>query len=221
MLNRLSSVLRSTLQSSFQRRRIVMTVIGVCVTGVAAGFLKQAALGVDPFQCLCNGIHHVLPISYGTLYMFINLAFLIVAFLLNRHYIGLGTLINMFFLGYIIDGTEKLLIAMIPAPTFGIRLFYLIFGFVIVCIAASMYFTANMGVSTYDAIALHLAAKKVGPFRLIRIITDVLCVLTGFILGWKPGLGTIALALGTGPLISFFNDHFASKLLYGKEHQAA
>lgn len=209
------------LQSSFQRRRIIMTVIGVCVTGVAAGFLKQAALGVDPFQCLCNGIHHVVPISYGTLYVFINLAFLIVAFLLNKRYIGLGTLINMFFLGYIIDGTENLLMSIIPAPTFGIRLFYLIFGFVVVCIAASMYFTANMGVSTYDAIALHLAAKKVGPFRLIRIITDVLCVLTGFILGWKPGLGTIALALGTGPLISFFNDHFAYKLLHGKNQQAA
>lgn len=221
MFHRLFSALRSTLQSSYQRRRILMTVIGVCVTGVAAGFLKQAALGVDPFQCLCNGIHHVIPISYGTLYVFINLAFLIVTFLLNKHYIGLGTLINMFFLGYIIDGTENLLMSLVAVPSLGLRLFYLIFGFIIVCIAASMYFTANMGVSTYDAIALHLAARKVGPFRLIRILTDVLCVLCGFVLGWKPGIGTIALALGTGPLISFFNDHFATKLLRGKEQQTA
>ena len=204
-----------------KRRRLIMTIVGVCVTGIAAGMLKQAAFGVDPYQCMCNGLHQVIPMSFGTLYMLINLATLVVVYFLNRHYIGIATLINMFLLGYIIDGTEQLLMSFIPAPSIGVRVLYLLAGIVIVCFAASLYFTADLGVSSYDAIALHLAAKKVGPFRFIRIATDCLCVLTGFLLGWKPGVGTILLALGTGPLISFFNDHCAKPMLYGKEQAQA
>lgn len=215
MFERICAVIRSYLRPGYERRRVLMTIVGVCVTGIAAGFIKCAAFGVDPYQCLCNGIHNVIPISYGTLYMLINLATLILVLFLNWRYIGLGTLINMFLLGYIIDGTEQLLLMLAPSPSVALRLVYLAAGFVIVCFAASMYFAANMGVSTYDAIALHLAAKKVGPFRIIRIITDCLCVLTGFVLGWMPGIGTIIFALGTGPLISFFNDHFATPLLNG------
>ena len=215
MAQRILSALRSYLRPGYVRRRLLMTIVGVCVTGIAAGLIKRAAFGVDPYQCLCNGIHNVFPIAYGTLYMIINFVTLLVVLVLNRRYIGLGTLINMFLLGYIIDGTEQLLIFLAPAPSVGLRVFYLIAGFVIVCFAASMYFAANMGVSTYDAIALHLAAKKVGPFRIIRIITDFLCVFTGFVLGWMPGIGTIAFAIGTGPLISFFNDHFSTPLLNG------
>lgn len=216
MFERILSALRPYLRPGFERRRLLMTIVGVCVTGVAAGLIKRAAFGVDPYQCLCNGIHNVIPISYGTLYMLINFVTLLLVLILNKHYIGLGTLINMFLLGYIIDGVEQLLILLAPMPSVGLRLFYLAAGFVIVCFAASMYFAADMGVSTYDAIALHLAAKKVGPFRIIRIITDFLCVLTGFVLGWMPGFGTIAFAIGTGPLISFFNDHFSTPLLHGK-----
>lgn len=216
MFERIVSALRSCLRPGYQRRRVLMTIVGVCVTGIAAGFIKTAAFGVDPYQCLCNGIHNVFPISYGTLYMLINFVTLIAVFLMNRHYIGLGTLINMFLLGYIIDGMENFLLFLAPVPSVGLRLFYLAAGFVIVCFAASMYFAADMGVSTYDAIALHLAAKKLGPFRIIRIITDFLCVFTGFVLGWMPGVGTIVFAIGTGPLISFFNDHFSTPLLDGK-----
>lgn len=216
MFSKLQAALRSYMTPGLQRRRLIMTVVGVCVTGIAAGMLKQAAFGVDPYQSMCNGLHNVIPMSFGTLYMLINLVTLIVVFFLNKHYIGIATLINMFLLGYIIDGTEMLLMSIVPDPSFGMRVFYLIAGVIVVCFAASLYFTADLGVSTYDAIALHLAAKKVGPFRVIRIATDCLCVLCGFLLRWMPGVGTIIMALGTGPLISFFGDHFAKPMLYGK-----
>lgn len=217
MDTKIAALIRPFFQPGLQRRRLLMAIVGVCVTGVAAGMIKLAAFGVDPYQCLCNGLHNVIPISFGTLYMFINLATLILVFFLDKHYIGIATLINMFILGYIIDGTEQLLLLLAGNPGIVLRVAYMIGGIVIVCFAASLYFTADLGVSTYDAIALFLTAKKVGPFRFIRIATDCLCVLTGFVLGWKPGVGTIILAFGTGPLISLFNDICAKPMLYGRE----
>ena len=40
-----------------------------------------------------------------------------------------------------------------------------------------MYFTADLGVSTYDAVTLILTERKLGKFRYLRITTDVICVI--------------------------------------------
>lgn len=209
------STIRKYLQPGYERRRMLMTVIGVCVTGMSVGLFKVAAFGVDPYQCLCNGLNNVIPISFGTLYMLINLLTLIVVLIVDRQYIGLGTFINLFLLGYIIDGSETVLTALLGTPSMAVRIACICIGMIILCFAASLYMTANMGVSTYDFIAMHLAAKKVGPFRFLRIGTDVLCVVIGTVCGCMPGVGTILTAFGTGPLISFFSDIFSKPLLNG------
>ena len=86
--------------------------------------------------------------------------------------------------------------------------------------------TADLGVSTYDAVAIVMAEKwKWGKFKYIRIITDIVCVILGcvlFILAGNPfgkiptiaGIGTIVTAFFMGPLIEFFNVHIARPILY-------
>lgn len=213
----MQKTLRAYLKPGVQRRRALLTVLGVCATGVAAGMIKRSAFGVDPFQCLMNGLHNIIPIPFGTFYVLINLVMLLIVFLMNRHYIGLGTLINLFFLGYILDAVEQLLTHLAPQPTLGLRIGYLLCGLVILCVGGSLYFTADLGVSTYDAYALHFSAKKPKTFRIIRIGTDLLCVISGLLLGWKPGVGTVICAFATGPLIAWCNEHIAIPLLKGAE----
>ena len=85
--------------------------------------------------------------------------------------------------------------------------------------------TADMGVSTYDAVAIVMSAKwKWGKFKYIRICTDLVCVLLGCLLfvlagnelGKIPtiaGIGTIITAFFMGPLIDFFNEKVAKPML--------
>ncbi len=216
MFERFLSVLKTCMQPGRQRRRVLMTLVGVCVTGVGAGLIQKAAFGVDPYMCLINGLHQVIPLSFGTLFLLVNLLTLVLIFIINKHFIGLGTVINMVLLGYIVDGTVQLCAYLVPNETIVIRIVYMALGFLIVCFSSSLYFTADMGVSTYDAIALHLTAKKVGPFRFMRILTDVTCVVAGLLLSWMPGVGTIICAFGMGPLVSFFNDRISIPMLEGK-----
>ena len=93
------------------------------------------------------------------------------------------------------------------------------------CIAASLYITADLGVSTYDAVALIIVNTwKKGKFRYVRIITDIVCILIGIatflISGGKiiqvptiVGIGTIITAFFMGPLIEFFNVYLSGKIL--------
>ena len=196
-----------------------MALFGMAVAGIAVGFFKRAFFGVDPFQCFCNGVNQVIPIGFGTLYMLINAVLLVIDFFLDRHYIGISTFINLFLVGYAAEFSENTLARLFGDLAMPGRILLLAIGIVISCVAAAFYYTADLGVSTYDAIPLHIADRKprlfgkVIPFRVIRIISDLICVTVGFALGFMPGIGTIVTALFMGPLISFFKKKLSDPLL--------
>ena len=95
-------------------------------------------------------------------------------------------------------------------------LIMLIIGITIMCLAAALYFTANMGVSVYDAVALCLSERTPIKFQFCRMGSDVICVVIGFIFGAQVGLGTIITMFFTGPLINMFQQILAIPLIRGR-----
>lgn len=206
-------------------RRIAMSLFGVIVCAISVGIFKIAALGVDPFQSFMAGLDAIVPIEFGTLYVITNAVLLLFALVFDRHYIGIATFINLFLLGYITQFTYEFLQTVIVDPSIAVRVICLITGVVIICFGSAFYMTADLGVSTYDAIALIICNTwKKGKFQYVRIITDIFCVVLGVILflisgGTKAqipaiaGIGTIITAFFMGPLIEFFNVHVSRPVL--------
>lgn len=210
-----------------------MSLSGVVICAVSVGVFKIAALGVDPFQSLMSGLDKLIPISFGTLYVIVNLLLLTFSLLVDCSKIGIATFINLFLLGYITELTYAFLQTVIVAPSMLMRAGCLTVGIVVMCFGSALYMTADLGVSTYDAVAIALAGKwKLAPFQFCRIGTDLVCVLAGagiFLLGGGSlgqiptiaGVGTIVTAFFMGPLIEFFNVRVARPMLSGPEkHQA-
>lgn len=93
---------------------------------------------------------------------------------------------------------------------------------VFTCLAAALYFTADLGVSAYDAIALIAAYQyRLLPFKYCRMITDGLCVLVGFLFNVTLGVGTIITALFMGPLNQWFRTHLAEPMLTHRQGAVA
>ena len=212
-------------------KRILMSVLGVIVGGISVGFFKLAAFGVDPFQSFMSGMEKLIPIDFGTLYVIVNACLLLFALVFDKHYINIATMVNLFLLGYVVDFSHNTLLTIFPEASIVVRIVCFIFGFVVLCFASSLYMTADLGVSTYDAIALILTNKwKLGKFKYIRIATDLVCVILGavlFILGKGKikdiptfiGVGTILTAFFMGPLIDFFNRKIAIPMLNKKNKE--
>jgi len=206
-------------------RRIFMSLFGVIICAISVGIFKIAALGVDPFQSLMSGLDKLIPISFGTLYVIVNLILLTFSLLVDRHNIGIATFINLFLLGYITEFTYSFLQTVFLEPSMLTRLLCLIVGIVIICFGSAFYMTADLGVSTYDAVAIVLAYKwKIAKFKFCRIATDLVCVIAGtviFLIGGGAlkevptivGIGTIITAFFMGPLIEYFNDKVARPFL--------
>lgn len=211
-----------------KNRRIMMSAAGVVICGISVGIFKIAALGVDPFQTFMGGLDKLVPIPFGTLYVIANVLLLTFSLVVDRRNIGLATFINLFLLGYITEYTYAFLQTIIVDPTMPVRAVCLLVGILVICVSSSLYMTADLGVSTYDAVAIVMARTwKVAPFRYCRIATDLVCVLTGcglYLLGGGAlreiptiaGVGTIVTAFFMGPLIEFFNVKIARPMLARK-----
>ena len=207
------------------KRRLLMSVLGVLISGLSVGLFKRASLGVDPFQSLMSGLDAVLPIRFGTLYVIVCALLLLFSLITDRRKIGIATLINLFFFGYVAEFSLGRLQNWFPDLSLTGRFVMLILGIVIMCFASAFYFTADMGVSVYDAISLIVSERqRKVPFRFCRIISDLVCVSLGTALcllsgmTWREvtgsvGIGTIITAFFMGPLIEFFKIHAAVPFL--------
>ena len=155
----------------------------------------------------------------------LNVILLLFSIFADRHNIGIATFINLFLLGYITQFSYDLLQKLFPDPSVAFRAVCLVIGIVVICFGSSLYMTADLGVSTYDAVAIVMSGKwKMGKFKYIRICTDLVCVIAGcllFVSAGNPishipriaGIGTIITAFFMGPLIEFFNEKFSRKML--------
>jgi len=210
------------------QKRLLMCIIGVMISGISVGFFKRAAMGVDPFQTFMSGLDALIPIEFGTLYVIANVCLLLFSLFADRHYIGLATMINLFLLGYVAQYSLELLLFLFPSASLIGQLVFLAIGIILSCFAASLYFVADLGVSTYDAVALIITETwKIGKFKYVRIITDLTCVIIGSILYYIAtkgfsgittivGIGTIITAFFMGPLIDVFSEKITKPMLYGK-----
>lgn len=206
-------------------RRILMSLFGVVICAISVGFFKHAALGVDPFQSLMAGLDALIPLDFGILYVIVNAILLIFSLVFDRKNIGIATFINLFLLGYITQFTMDILVVILPDPSLWVRIACLVGAIVVICFGSAFYMTADMGVSTYDAVAIVISRKwKWGKFQYCRIGADLVCVIAGcaiFLLAggtWKEiptiaGVGTIITAFFMGPLIEFFNVKIARPFL--------
>lgn len=195
-------------------KRILMAFTGVIITGISVGMFQAADLGTDPFTSFTTGLCNVIGLSFGVFYTILCACMLVFVFIVDKGYIGLATIFNLFGNGIIADITRSFIKSIVGNPSFLFKIVLLSLGIVIMCFAASLYFTADLGVSAYDAISKIMADKKIAQFRFCRIITDAICVIIGLVLKASVGIGTVITALFMGPLIQWFSVNFSEPLLY-------
>ncbi len=189
------------------RKRVGFMLIGVFLMGFFLSFLIKVDLGTDPCTFMNLTISRALGISFGNWQVIINCFLFIFVILFGRKFIGLGTLANMIFIGYIADFFCWVWEKTIPESYFTeFPSRAVIFAAALFCfiVAVSFYINANMGVSPYDAMPQIISERVLTriPFAIIRICYDFLVILVGVLFKGTPNIGIILMALFLGPIIS-------------------
>lgn len=196
------------------RKRLIVMVFGNIFLGMGISIFKFAGLGNDPFSGMAMALADLVGVQYANLLVVINLFIFILEFVFGRSFIGAGTLVNAFLLGYFTTFFYGLWTHFFALPhNLIVQIPIMLIGTVVTGFGVSMYQTPNVGASPYDSLSL-IMTKRIPKISYFwnRIFTDAICALICFMAGGIVGLGTLVSALGLGPVIDFFNVHFTRKL---------
>lgn len=186
-------------------RRLWLCLFGVLFMGVFVSLLIETGFGQDPFSFFNLALSARVPLSFGTCELLENAVMFVFVFLVRREFIGIGTLTNMIFIGYISDFCRWVYRRTLPEGVFLGPARIPVFLVTILCfvLACALYMNADLGVAPYDALPIMLT-QKLGklPFRFVRMAFDFSVIGLGMLLGGRPTIGNILIALLLGPVVS-------------------
>jgi uncharacterized membrane protein YczE len=176
-------------------RRWLQLFGGLLVYGFSAALLIEAALGIDPWDVLHQGISRNTGISIGTVTIGVGVLVLL-GWIPLKQRPGLGTVANAIVIGLAMDLSLNLL----PTPDVtAARVVFLGLGIVFNGIATGLYIGAGMGPGPRDGLMTGIAARG-HSIRVVRTGLEVTVLALGWALGGNVGIGTVAYALLIGPI---------------------
>lgn len=175
--------------------RIVLLFGGLALYGLSDGLLVLAALGLDPWDVLHQGLSRTFGLQVGTWAIIIG-AVVLLAWIPLRQRPGLGTACNVVCVGLAINAT----LAIVPAPHgVALRTAVLIGAVIANGVATGAYIGAGLGPGPRDGLSTGIAARGV-PLRRVRTVIELVVLGVGWLLGGSVGVGTVVYALAIGPI---------------------
>ncbi len=180
--------------------RFAQLVAGLCVFGLGAALMVRVHLGLDPWNVFHQGLASRTVLSLGTISILSGIVVMLLWIPL-RQKPGLGTICNILLIGLSMD----LFLWLIPdIEGWPLRIAGLIAGLVLTGLGTAAYIGAGMGTGPRDGLMLGLNRKFGWSIRISRMLVEVVVLISGWLLGGVVGVGTVAFALGIGPLVQFF-----------------
>ena len=175
--------------------RFAQLAVGLVLYGVSASMLVLAALGLDPWDVLHQGLSRQFGLGIGT-WAVIASVFVLALWWPLRQRAGVGTVANAVVVGLVMN----VVLGTFDTPdALGARVALLLGGVVLNGIATGMYIGAGMGPGPRDGLTTGLADRG-HSIRVVRTAIEVTVLVAGFALGGTVGIGTLLYALAIGPI---------------------
>lgn len=191
--------------------RVVLLLIGLWIAHLGVTLFLQTNLGSDPFNVFVQGLFRAIlwpewaGMTHGRVHLLVSLLIMVVLLVVDRSYVGIGTVLCMALGGPIID-VYTLWLAPFLNETLplAVRLPLLAVGCVILAFGMTIVIRSQAGTGPNDLVAVVLSDKSGKPFGPVRIGVDLTFALVGFALGGVVGIGTIICAFLVGPAAQLF-----------------
>ncbi|HEU4321885.1 MAG TPA: hypothetical protein VFS21_01940 [Roseiflexaceae bacterium] len=182
---------------SFVSARWARLLAGLALFGIGIALMVRSRLGLSPWEVLHQGITLHTGIPIGTVSIAMGLPLLLLWLPLGQRP-GWGTLLNIVLIGLITD----LSLLVLPATeSLAARAALVTVGIAMIGLGSGLYLGADMGAGPRDGLMMGLARRTGLSVRLIRTAIELSVLAAGWLMGGTVGIGTVAFALGIGPVV--------------------
>jgi uncharacterized membrane protein YczE len=178
-------------------RRLAQLYAGLLLYGGSMALQIRAGLGLDPWDVLHQGLSQRTGLSFGTVVIAVG-ALVLLAWVPLRQRPGFGTVSNVIVIGLAVDAA----LARLPdAGSLPVAVAMLAAGVGLNGLAGAAYIGAGLGPGPRDGLMTGLVRRTGRSVRLVRTTIELTVLVAGAALGGTVGVGTVAYALGIGPIV--------------------
>ena len=179
-------------------KRFIKMLVGFFILALGSVVVYQSKIGLGAWDVLSDGVSKTYGIQYGDASIFIGIAVLMIG-VIAREKIGVGTLLNILCIGKIVNFLLNFNI--IPAaPNYFVGILMGIASVFIITFGIYMYISAGFGAGPRDTFLTFVTKKTGKPVGSCRMVIELCAVVVGFCFGGSVGLGTILMAVLSGPV---------------------
>ena len=171
--------------------------------------MVRADLGLSPWQVFHQGVAENTGVAIGTVTIIVGFVVLL-GWIPLRERFGLGTVLNVALIGNVLN--VSLLLLPDDLGTLPVRWLSMFGGVVLIGLGSGLYIGAAMGPGPRDGLMTGLARRGI-PIGVVRTGLELSVLVIGWLLGGTVGAGTVAFAVGIGPLIAFFLPRLTVRLV--------
>jgi Predicted membrane protein len=186
-------------------RRLPQLFTGLALYGFSLSAMVRAALGVNPWSVLYEGLEHHTSLSFGTISAVVGVLVLLLWIPLRQRP-TFGTVANIVVLAY----SSDLGLLLIPEHLgFPARIGLFVGGVLLNGLSVAVYVGARFGPGPRDGLMTGASAATGRSIRLVRTLIEITVLAVGWLLDGGVGVGTVLYALAVGPTTQFFLPWFA------------
>lgn len=180
--------------------KLIIIVAGSVVAAYGITLALYAGFGGATLAVLWQGISKTFHVSIGMASMLVAIVMIVFAFFYDRSQIHIGTILYQIVYSLCVDLFAN---AHVYSTHIWVNALIMLLGIVIFAIGTGFYAAASLGRGSYEALTFSLAEKNNWQVKIVRMVLDVVMVVTGVMLGGKFGICTIVTILISGPVIQF------------------
>jgi len=182
--------------------KIPILFLGFVLLSLGMILTMKAGLGMSSWGVLHQGLAKVTVFTFGQVTIVLGVIILTLSVLLLKTKVGIGTIANALFIGFILDFFEEL-ITFIP-ETYIERGILFIGGLFIMTFGRSLYISTRLGPGPRDGIFVGLSRITQIDVKYIKPAVELTALSIGFILGGTVGVGTLISMLFSGYLVQYY-----------------
>ena len=183
-------------------KRILIIIVGSIIAAYGITLALYAGFGGATLAVLWQGISKTFHISIGMASFVVALVMILFAVIYDRKQIYIGTVLYQIVYSLCVDLFANL---HIYSRYMWINFFIMLAGVILFAAGTGLYASTSLGRGSYEAVTFALAEKNNWQVKIVRMILDVVMVVTGVLLGGSFGVCTIVTIIVSGPVIQFVN----------------
>lgn len=173
--------------------------VGLIALSFGIFITKEAHLGLNAWGVFHDGISIVTGMAFGTVIQLLGGIILLISIVFKIASPGIGTILNMLFVGYLINVFDSIL--EFETDILWIRSSLLVFGVLITAFGRATYITCRLGKGPRDGLFVGLVRITGIRVAYIKPLIEITILVIGFLLGGEIGVGTVLTALLSGLLV--------------------